>query len=296
MSLLTQKLSRTLLVGALSLAITSLAQATPSSRGPFVVYTGTVSTTTFVPSSTKPSQTGSQTAFVIMDQSDNSYFLLGTFDSSQLKWRAAVRGTTQSTDELNQLAGTNNSGVVAANKVAGISLLQYTHLVTSQTTDQVDDTGGFSHHTDVFVTGPNTYTQTTLVAARKATTITPKGYGVNFTPGKTFSATGAIIIPAGQGFPKKLTGQAFFFGLDNASNATAVTTKATVTLSFNSSLTTLANIGGGYTAGKNTVVVNPIDNTIATAALEATAMESFLSDISHAYGAGSQFDTVQPEP
>lgn len=154
-------------------------------------------------------------------------------------------------------------GITTSDGKSGTAIFSY----VNQSTDSDNNT----YVSQTYLTGPLTLKAMTLVPARtKPLTVALKTNGVN-SGSYTFNALSSAITSGGVAFPLSLSGVSSGHAISGAGGLTKFSQQSTLALRENPAITGLANIGGAYVFGKNTVAIpsltvgdpNPADDFAA---------------------------------
>jgi hypothetical protein len=252
----------------ISSLIFALLTAGMAQASPYVVYLGSATGST---SSASGSTRTSDAVYLLTDMADTSNFAILQIDATDGVYTVISRPS----DVPPAGEATDNffGGILAANGKGGMGVLSY----GTTTTDSSSNT----YVATAYATGALTTSTSQLVAARaKPLAITLKTSGA-VTGTYTFNPSTALST-GGNAYPKSLTGTYTNYEITSSGALAHVSTGGTISFSLNPTLTTLANIGGGYTSGKNTAAIMPVSVPGGTS--EGDAFASWLSAFAQANG------------
>ena len=223
--------------------IAGLASLAPAA--PYIVYSGEGIGGDFSSSGAAKKAT---LLYLITDVADTSSFALMQVNAAGKVYEVIARPSASPTTEE-----TNNNflgGITTSSSKSGMAVLSY----SSDTTDSNNNT--FVAH--AYATGPLMMRNATLVMARvKPLTVNLKTNGAAIGT-YSFSVLTPAITTGGTAFPISLSGVFFNYEIASDGSLANATTQGNFTLKENPVLTSLANIGGAYTVGKNTAAVLPV--------------------------------------
>ena len=235
---------KTVLSIVLFTGLTSLVSADP-----FIVYTGTSTSSNITAAGTAKSTTA---FYLITDLADTSKFAFAQADtSSKIYTSISIPTASPTADEAN-----NNffGGITASNGKSGAGVFSFDQTST--------DSSNKTYVTHLYATGALTLKSTVLVPARaKALTVSLKNNGLaNGT--FTFNPS-AAVLSGNVTFPMSLTGTFFSYEIAADGTMPSVGSPAAITLKEDPALTLLANIGGPLTVGKSVFAVESFDANFA---------------------------------
>ena len=235
----------------LLLLVTDLATAAP-----YVVYSGSSFNGSLTSSGTTRT---SYSLVLIVDAGDTSNYALLQVNTSTKAGTISGYPIANATSEQ---SNENFFGGITASNARNGSLAIFTS--GSSTVDSSNNT----YLTRSYGTGSLNPRSFVLVAARKKPlVVSVRNNGVVGTP-VTYPASVAISLDALTA-PYGISGVVFDYTIASTGSLTQAATSGNFSFNENAALTTLANIGGGYSVGRNTFAIDPVtvadDGTVTDA-------------------------------
>jgi len=241
---------------------------TVASASPYIVYSGSVTGSSFSPAGTLKS---SDSLYVLTDLSDTSNFAILDVDTANNVYTVISRPSD--TPPAGEAADNFIGGVVASNGKSGQGVISFSTSVT--------DGSGNTFVSHAYGTGALTLRPTLLVYARYwPDVVTLSSNGV---ANGTYTFPAAAEISSGNvAFAKSLSGTVSHVEIGSSGALAHVSTDGTFSLTENARLTALANIGGGLTTHGDTLAIMPVAIPNGTSAADAYA--AWLSAFAQANG------------
>ena len=239
-----------------------------ASASPYIVYSGSVTGSSFSPAGALKT---SDTLYLLTDLSDTSSFAILDVDTANHVYTVISRpsGNPPAGEAADNFLG----GIVASNGRSGQGVLSFSTSVTD------GDGNMFVSHT--YATGALTLRPTSLVNARNwPVVITLRSNGV--ATGTYTFPTAAAVSSGNVAFAKSLSGTVSNVEIGSSGPLAHVSTSGTFSLTEDVKLTSLANIGGSLTYGRNTLAIMPV--TIPNGVTAADAYAAWLSAFAQANG------------
>ncbi len=245
------------------LSLVWLALATGlATAAPYVVYSGSSSDGSLTTSGATHT---SYSLFLIVDAGDTSnYALLQVNCSSKAGTISGYPISNPTAEQSNE----NFFGGITPSSGRTPSLAIFSS--GSETLNSSNDT----YVTRSYGTGPLNPRSMVLVAARPRPLVVPVRTNGVAGSSVTFDASTAISLGADT-IPTILTGTIFDYTIASTGSLTEAATSGNFDLKENAALTTLANIGGGYTLGRSTFAVEPV--TVADSETVTDALTDWLA-------------------
>ena len=229
--------------------------ASIASAAPYLVYSGSSTSSSFTSAGVAKS---ASTIYLATDLADSSSFAIMQVDSATKDFTVVARPTANPTDTE---APNNFFGGLVTSAKAGTGVLRFSGSST--------DANGNTYVANAFGTGPLVVDSTTLVPARTKPAVV--SLEVNGSHASFIYTSTSAITSGSTTFPKSISGVITSHEIAAGGGLARISESGTFTLTQNAALTSLANIGGGYTSGKNTAAILPISIPSGISAADAYA-------------------------